>query len=133
MACVENKRSMFAIISFGVWMLKRWAAGPFDWLRLGDGSCIGLLVSFCSLWKGGSIGFGEGGSFDLESVLENVYSGGRGAVFAAARPNLSRPVANYTTHLYIQLLFFFSLSPSVCPLLCLSCSFFWATMGEKGE
>ena len=90
----------------------------------------GFLSLYLSLWKG-RFDRSWGGSFDLESVSENVYWGGRGAVFAAARPNLSRPVANYTTHLYIHLLFFFP-PVVVCPFSCF-CSFSWAMMGEKGS
>lgn len=71
-------------------------------------SCISLMAlhwrwvfSSSLFWKG-RFDWSWGARFDLESVLENVYSGEE-AVFDPATPNLSRPVANYTTHLYIQL------------------------------
>lgn len=96
-----------------------------------------LEMGFLSLYgKGGLIGLG--GSFRPGvCVGKRVFGGGRSCVLMLQRQKPSRPVANYTTHLYIPhfsfpflilflflVLFFFVLS-------------FWATSGReegvKGE
>lgn len=70
-------------------------------------SCVSTMGSalemgFLSLYgKGGLIGLG--GSFRPGvCVGKRVFGGGRSCVLMLQRQKPSRPVANYTTHLYIQ-------------------------------